>query len=329
MDEGSGSTVVDETGNNHTLTFGSDTSAPNWDAVNFPPTSQSGNKSLLFDGADDSASTPSHSDFNFSSAYTIEAWIKANVTQLTDSAIVSKWTNSQGFLMQLDSSGKIINYIDGSGSNAGITDLRDDNWHHAAVVWDNGQRFVYVDGVLEASGGSASAPTFTDTPLFIGKYLIAEPRNFQGNIDEVKIWNVVRTEEQIREDAGISLVVVLNELMPKPSDKQDWVEIYNAGNINVDISGWKLRDSTGIFETFPSGTVLSAGSYTIVTESERLNNGGDTITLLDSGDNTVDAKSYTSADVQENISIGRNPNGTGAWQNCNVPSQNSSNNGSC
>lgn len=115
--------------------------------------------------------------------------------------------------------------------------------------------------------------------------------------------------------------------MPHPTDNQDWVEIANIGN-TIDISGWKLADATGDFHTFAS-TILASGSFLSVTQFERLNNTGDAITLKDSSNNTIDTKSYTSGEVVIDKSIGRLPDGTGAWQPCNNSSQNATNIDSC
>lgn len=46
----------------------------------------------------------------------------------------------------------------------------------------------------------------------------------------------------------------------------DWVELYNKGNVAVDLSGWHLTDSasTPTKWTFPQGTSIAAGGYLIV-----------------------------------------------------------------
>ena len=48
-------------------------------------------------------------------------------------------------------------------------------------------------------------------------------------------------------------------------DPEDWVELYNGGDIAVDLSGWEFRDSddTHVF-TIPNGTVLESGDYFVL-----------------------------------------------------------------
>lgn len=50
------------------------------------------------------------------------------------------------------------------------------------------------------------------------------------------------------------------------SDSADWLEIYNTGNSAVVLSGWKVVDEDpSRFFIFPSGTLLSAGQYLVIT----------------------------------------------------------------
>ena len=62
--------------------------------------------------------------------------------------------------------------------------------------------------------------------------------------------------------------VVINELMYNPSysggtsDDGEYVELFNAGQSAVDLSGYKLSDAIDF--TFPSGATIAAGSYLVV-----------------------------------------------------------------
>ena len=62
--------------------------------------------------------------------------------------------------------------------------------------------------------------------------------------------------------------VIINEIMYNPSysggtsDDGDYVELFNAGQSAVDLSGYKLSDAIDF--TFPSGATIAAGSYLVV-----------------------------------------------------------------
>ncbi len=62
--------------------------------------------------------------------------------------------------------------------------------------------------------------------------------------------------------------VVINEIHYNPDVKTElveFVELYNAGTADVNISGWYF--SNGISFQFPDGTILPAGGYIVVTEN--------------------------------------------------------------
>lgn len=62
--------------------------------------------------------------------------------------------------------------------------------------------------------------------------------------------------------------VVINEIHYAPDVKTELVEfleLYNAGNSAVNLSGWQFTD--GIAFTFPNGTTLAAGGYLVVAQN--------------------------------------------------------------
>lgn len=122
--------------------------------------------------------------------------------------------------------------------------------------------------------------------------------------------------------------VLINEFSVQPADKNDWVEIYAYEPINI--SGWKLADSTGVFETFPEGTLLNTGDYKVVTQYQRLGNEGDTIILKNSLDQIKDQISYGGIGKvcipAESESIARIPDGGNTIDKVSTPTKGSSNN---
>ena len=60
--------------------------------------------------------------------------------------------------------------------------------------------------------------------------------------------------------------VVINEVLAKSDSTDDWIELYNSGTLQVDLSGLGLVDDIETDEPwfFPEGTVLSAGGYVLI-----------------------------------------------------------------
>lgn len=93
--------------------------------------------------------------------------------------------------------------------------------------------------------------------------------------------------------------VLINEFLPDPigSDTtSEFIELFNEGNVLVDLGSWKLDDADGGSSpyTFPTGTIIPAGGYlafTRVVTKIALNNDGDSVRLLDPAGSV---KSFTS-----------------------------------
>lgn len=60
--------------------------------------------------------------------------------------------------------------------------------------------------------------------------------------------------------------IYINEVMCASATTNDWIELYNASNSSVDLSGWYLskKNSDPLMWSFPSGTGIEAGGYLVV-----------------------------------------------------------------
>ncbi len=67
---------------------------------------------------------------------------------------------------------------------------------------------------------------------------------------------------------GYELAITEINYHPDSSwQSQDWIELYNYGASEIDISGWYLKDETPINEyIFPSGSIIQPGQYKIVAQ---------------------------------------------------------------
>ena len=139
--------------------------------------------------------------------------------------------------------------------------------------------------------------------------------------------------------------LVINEILADPAadlpgdangdgvrdgSDDEFVEIVNNSDSDMDISGWTLSDAVGVRHTFPAGSVIPANCAIVVfgggTPTGRfggavvqtasggtlgLNNGGDTITLNDGSADRVSA-AYGS-EGGDNQSLTRDPDITGGF----------------
>jgi hypothetical protein len=83
-----------------------------------------------------------------------------------------------------------------------------DEWHHTVLTFDGESQNakIYVDGELNTEGIVSESVDPSAQPLYIG-YKSDDDVYFHGVIDEVRISDVVRTEEEIKEMIEKSLSV--------------------------------------------------------------------------------------------------------------------------
>jgi len=77
-------------------------------------------------------------------------------------------------------------------------------WQHVAAVFDAPNVYLYVNGVLKNSKDTGYAGLLSsDVHVYIGEYDISSGKDFNGLIDEVGIYNRVKTAYEISRDAQI------------------------------------------------------------------------------------------------------------------------------
>lgn len=125
---------------------------------------------------------------------TMEAWVKTTQTSIGNFVSWGRRANHMRNSMAVRS-GKLA-YIGQYLDFTGKTPINDGEWHHVALSYDGENWAIYVDG--KADGTSGGDPNTTDQNLKIGN--LPEPHNgeyFDGTMDELRIWKVARTADEI------------------------------------------------------------------------------------------------------------------------------------
>ena len=101
----------------------------------------------------------------------------------------------------MDAVGNLITELKSSDQLAGPllseTVITDGQWHRIGLVWDGWHRTIFVDGVEVADD---IQPGLEDSQmgLYIGTGKAMEPGTyFSGLIDDVRIYNVALSAEQV------------------------------------------------------------------------------------------------------------------------------------
>src|SRR5262249_2511891 len=76
-------------------------------------------------------------------------------------------------------------------------DLLPGRWYHIAGVYDGAQKRLYIDGVLDTSAAFTGSFLANNFPVVIGGNAESINRDFNGSIEDVRIWSVARSGADI------------------------------------------------------------------------------------------------------------------------------------
>jgi len=138
------------------------------------------------------------------------------------------------------------------------------------------------------------------------------------------------TKEELISVQESDINLKINEIMS--TGAPDWLEFYNPGSEDVDISGFLLYDagSTSNKTVLPQGTVVKADSFLVwlcddIHANFKLSSGGEAVTLEDADGKLIDFVEFPA--LSEGTSYGRNPDGADSWQVFETPTPGTSNTG--
>jgi hypothetical protein len=171
------------------------------------------NKVLFFDGVDDYADVPNAPSLNLTNEFTIEMWINPlSWSAAAATSFISKRSGSSAtdgfFFGRLLTSGKLFVDVGGSSTRWNIDYIPPFNrWTHLAYTFINGVGTFYVNGEFLQTTVLGNI-TNTIVSLKIG-YDVSPGYNFNGYLDEVRIWNVGRSATQIKNNMHARLRNIL------------------------------------------------------------------------------------------------------------------------
>jgi hypothetical protein len=240
---------------------------------------------LRFDGTNDYVQT-NFTGITGANARTVEAWIKPYFT--STQKVIASWgtmsPNGTRFTFNL-TGGTLRIEIGGQGFN-GSTFIADTTWHHVAVVYDPSATLkfkLYVDGALD---GEANLSTYIMNTSSTGPMVIGTRtdliNNFQGWIDEVRVWDYARSQTEIsinmsNEFCGLPTGLVsyfkLNQGIANGTNTGLTTAIDQVNSLqNGTLTGFSLSGSASNWSdgypltqgaSFYSLTVNTCGSYTV------------------------------------------------------------------
>ena len=128
-------------------------------------------------------------------------------------------------------------------------------------------------------------------------------------------------EDDVFDDGSGPIVtadVKLNEIMS--TGDPDWIELYNAGNEDLDLSGYALKDSNTKW-TIPNVTIPAGGHVTFDCDGKdengstsfKISSGGESISLFNPADDLIDEITTPDMAAQVGLTYGREIDGGDVW----------------
>lgn len=210
----------------------------------------SNTKSLAFDGVDEYVSIGTTS-LGITSAITVSAWVKIPTTNTggpapyvqeficedaTGGANRNWALNWRHQSVSNKYFGFAVFHTDGSATSIQSTGIvpNDGNWHHVMGTFDgttnaNGLK-LYVDGTLfQTTAVSTGIRSTSGVAPSIGAIENGSAYRFEGNIDEVSVFDAVKVEADV-------------------SDGTEPIDLKGKANL---VSWWRMGDKVTSFPTIP------------------------------------------------------------------------------
>lgn len=159
------------------------------------------NYALQFNGTDQYVMVPDNPSLHITSSITIEAWVNKYANVQWASVLTKGDTDpltDNNYTLHFASTGGMI-FTGATQANSSLV-FPLNEWHHVAVTWDGSLIKFYIDSTLDTAVTSFAGPLISnDHSLIIGADFPGTDEYFPGRLDEVRVWNVARTQQQIQD----------------------------------------------------------------------------------------------------------------------------------
>ncbi len=258
---------------------------------------QLGTQGFQFDGNAANRLEVVHADkLEGMSALTIEGWLLGrNIASHEGMSLVSKrnaYNDGDVYNLFIWENQLLNGRINGNNTNIGLSTaaIQDNTWYHVALVFDGqgpaGEMIkLYINGALESSDDHPSSAVGTGgAPVWIGELDAARGFAWDGILDEIGIWNIALTEEDVNLLMVESKMQMLRgELArgPVPADGVEDVAVttnlsWTAGDYAVahDVYfGTSFEDIDNADRTHPMDVLVSQGQGSTSYDLSRLDFG--------------------------------------------------------
>lgn len=185
---------------------------------------------LNFDGTNDfvNLGTSVSTALNGTTALTLEAWINPSALNGWNNIITDYDGAYHKFLFRVRNNNNIQFWVNNTALNSSFT-VPLNAWTHVAAVYDGANMYVYANGNLIASQAAPASIPSGSQQTNIGSRVGSNTENFTGNIDDLRVWNIARTAEQISASMNCELQGTESGLLAYYQFNQGVDQANNAG----------------------------------------------------------------------------------------------------
>ena len=137
---------------------------------------------------------------NSQSVISTSSWFKCTDVSTAPVILNGGVSASDRFYLQLLSDGTTIRYVSGNIADVTVSSVSDGNWHHIVSVHNGTNLDIYLDGVKQNSSTIPIAAPSNNigNNFLIGKYFLSATNYFNGFLDEIALWNVTLTAQEVQ-----------------------------------------------------------------------------------------------------------------------------------
>jgi hypothetical protein len=219
-------------------------------------------------GADVGLEVPNQPALTITNSITAEAWVRASGAgrTLDLSPILSMYSGNKGWELRCGNGECLfVAAVNTTPTEVASRDLVANTWVHIAAVYDNQQITLYVNGVRNSIQPLSGPIIPYPGALGIGCNTYWRDRGFGGQLAEVRLWNLARTQMEIQQGLFNRLVgdepglIAVWSLEGDPSASNDVLGATPRGNVVWTYGGVPLPDTpTGESDTSTKPTGLRA-----------------------------------------------------------------------
>jgi len=251
LDEASGGVAEDSAGGNDGLLAGS----PEWQ-----PYSGRVDGALSFDGAGDYVDCGNDAVLDITESITVAAWVNINVVNVDWQAIVAKGDSAWRLSTAEDemrfhfavTGGPPWNYVNGD------IEVGAGEWHHVCGTYDGDYLRLYVDGVEDSASpvAESNGVNVNDFNVYIGANEEREDRNWDGLIDDVRIYDCPLTAGEIYE-LFMQAPIYVDGDAPGAKNGRSWADAFEnvQDALTAAARGNLIHVAAGVYEPDRGATV--------------------------------------------------------------------------